>query len=137
MLASPDFTCPFILQTDASDCGVDAVLSQCDDGKLEHPVAYFSQKLLPQWKHYSTIKECLANKLFQGVPQLKTTYDSDRSLCLRMVELAERQQPLINMLEFQPYQFCNADMSPHFTLLVHLLLGCLSPSVYLVVLFTR
>ena len=59
-----DFTCSFILQTDASEHGVGAVLSQCDDDGQEHPIAYFSRKLLPQEEHYSTIeKECLAIKL--------------------------------------------------------------------------
>uniref|UniRef100_A0A1X7TA94 Reverse transcriptase RNase H-like domain-containing protein n=1 Tax=Amphimedon queenslandica TaxID=400682 RepID=A0A1X7TA94_AMPQE len=50
--------------TDASDRGVGAVLSQLDDSGQEHPVAYFSKKLLPREEKYSTIeKECLAIKL--------------------------------------------------------------------------
>ena len=54
----------FILQTDASNCGVGVVLSQVDSQGLEHPVAYFSRKLLDREKKYSTIeKECLAIKL--------------------------------------------------------------------------
>jgi len=62
--ASPDFTRSFISQTDASEHGVGAVLSQCDDDGQEHPIAYFSHKLLPREEHYSTIeKECLAIKL--------------------------------------------------------------------------
>uniref|UniRef100_A0A1X7SIY1 Reverse transcriptase RNase H-like domain-containing protein n=1 Tax=Amphimedon queenslandica TaxID=400682 RepID=A0A1X7SIY1_AMPQE len=64
VLNSPDFNRPFILQTDASDRGVGAVLSQLDDSGQEHPVAYFSKKLLPREEKYSTIeKECLAIKL--------------------------------------------------------------------------
>jgi phospholipid-translocating ATPase len=54
---------PFILQTDASDRGVAAVLSQIENNE-EHPVAYFSKKLLPREQRYSTVeKECLAIKL--------------------------------------------------------------------------
>ena len=61
---SPDFTKPFVLQTDASDVGIGAVLSQSDDKELDHPIAYYSRKLLPRERKYSTIeKECLAIKL--------------------------------------------------------------------------
>ncbi len=55
--------CPereFILQTDASDDGVGAVLMQeFPDGKF--PIAYASKKLLQREKNYSVIeRECLA-----------------------------------------------------------------------------
>jgi len=64
VLRSPDFTKEFRLQTDASEYGVGAVLSQEDDSGDEHPVAYFSRKLLPREQKYATIeKECLAIKL--------------------------------------------------------------------------
>ena len=54
----------FILQTDASNYGVGAVLSQADAEGLDHPIAFFSQKLLDREQKYSTIeKECLAIKL--------------------------------------------------------------------------
>ena len=64
ILRSPDFDSAFILQTDASDRGIGAVLSQRADDGEEHPVAYWSRKLLPREQRYSTIeKECLAIKL--------------------------------------------------------------------------
>jgi hypothetical protein len=64
VLKSPDFTKEFVLQTDASERGVGAVLSQKDSDGVEHPVAYFSRKLLPRESRYATIeKECLAIKL--------------------------------------------------------------------------
>ena len=70
VLVSPDFNRPFILQTDASDRGVGAVLSQYNDAGLDHLVAYFSHKLLPREERYSiTEKECLAIKL--GVKAFK------------------------------------------------------------------
>ena len=60
VLHSVDFSKPFILQVDASDVGVGAVLSQLDD----HLVAYCSRKLLPREQKCSVIeKECLAIKL--------------------------------------------------------------------------
>ena len=41
-----------------------AVLSQLDEEEADHPVAFFSRKLLPREERYSTIeKECLAIKL--------------------------------------------------------------------------
>ena len=64
VLSSPDFEKTFILQTDASNYGVGAVLSQTDADGLEHPIAYFSRKLLDREQKYSTIeKEYLAIKL--------------------------------------------------------------------------
>ena len=59
MLRNPDYTQTFQLQTDASDVGVGAVLSQ--GGINDQPIAYFSKKLLDREKNYSTVeKECLA-----------------------------------------------------------------------------
>ena len=64
VLSSPDFEKTFILQIDASNYGVGAVLSQTDGEGVDHPVAYFSRKLLDREQKYSTIeKECLAIKL--------------------------------------------------------------------------
>ena len=44
-LAPPDYSKPFLLQTDASYRGIGAVLSQEHDQE-EKPVAFFSRKLL-------------------------------------------------------------------------------------------
>ena len=64
VLQAPDLQKPFQLQTDASDRGVGAILSQLDTDGVDHPVAYFSRKLLPREEKYSTVeKECLAIKL--------------------------------------------------------------------------
>ena len=41
VLSSPDLEKSFILQTDASNYGVGAVLSQTDEEGLDHPVAYY------------------------------------------------------------------------------------------------
>ena len=63
MLRSLDVDKQFVVQTDASEYGVGAVLSQVDDSG-EHPVAYYSRKLLPRERTYATVeKECLAIKL--------------------------------------------------------------------------
>ena len=64
VLRSPDFTKEFVLQTDASDVGVGAVLSQLDEEGADHPVAYYSRKLLAREQKYAAIeKECLTIKL--------------------------------------------------------------------------
>uniref|UniRef100_J3NB79 Integrase catalytic domain-containing protein n=1 Tax=Oryza brachyantha TaxID=4533 RepID=J3NB79_ORYBR len=56
VLALPDFTKQFVLETDASNTGVGAILMQ--DG---HPIAYISKALGPRTSGLSTYeKECLA-----------------------------------------------------------------------------
>ena len=55
VFSSPDFEKIFILQTDASNYGVGAVLSQTDGEGVDHPVAYFGRKLLDREQKYSTI----------------------------------------------------------------------------------
>lgn len=56
MLHSPNFSKTFILPTDASEWGVEAVLSQTDEDGSDHPVPYFSRKLLPREERYSVMK---------------------------------------------------------------------------------
>ena len=52
MLAFPDLDRPFILDTDASDKGIGAVLSQRDDNGSERVVAYASKSLSRVEQHY-------------------------------------------------------------------------------------
>lgn len=62
VLYSPNLKILFLLQTDASDYAIGAVLSQTHpDG--EHPMVYLSRKLHPNERRHSTIeKEALAIK---------------------------------------------------------------------------
>ena len=63
VLSSPEFDKTFILQTDTSNYGIGAVLSQTDGEGLDYPVTYFSCKLLNREQKYSTVeKECIAIK---------------------------------------------------------------------------
>ncbi|KAL5010990.1 hypothetical protein ScPMuIL_013295, partial [Solemya velum] len=60
ILVYPEFSLPFIIDTDASDCGIGGVLSQIRDEK-EVVVAYFSKSLSKTERNYSvTRKELLA-----------------------------------------------------------------------------
>ncbi|VDI22119.1 Hypothetical predicted protein, partial [Mytilus galloprovincialis] len=57
---NPDKIEVFILQTDASDNGIGAILLQ-DEDNIRLPVSYASKKLKASERNYSTIeKECLA-----------------------------------------------------------------------------
>ena len=61
ILCTPNFNKQFMLQTDASNFGIGAVLSQINDVGEEHAVGYLSRKLLSREERYSVPeKECLA-----------------------------------------------------------------------------
>ena len=60
ILCLPNFEKEFILQTDASDTGIGAVLLQ-EYGGYKFPIYFASKKLLDRERRYSVIeKECLA-----------------------------------------------------------------------------
>lgn len=54
-LHGPDYTQPFILQTDASIHGLGAVLTQLIDGE-EHPIMYLSRQLNAAEKNYAAVE---------------------------------------------------------------------------------
>lgn len=60
VLANPDYSKPFIIQTDASDLGMGGVLVQ-GEGANERVIAYASSKFSAAQKNYMTTeRECLA-----------------------------------------------------------------------------
>ncbi|CAM4657089.1 unnamed protein product [Lepidochelys kempii] len=62
VLIAPDFNKEFILQTDASEVGLGAVLLQMVRDE-EYPILYLSRKLLPREQKYTMVeRECLAVK---------------------------------------------------------------------------
>ena len=60
-LVYPDLSKPFIVDTDASDVGIGAVLYQLTISNVEQPLAYYSRSLsTPERKYAVTCKEMLA-----------------------------------------------------------------------------
>lgn len=111
MSSYPDPTRKYILDTDASDVGVEAVLSQVQEGK-ELVIAYYSKTPAPPEKNYCVArKELLAvvkavkhfqPYLYGGQFKLKTDHTSFRWQVARWLEiLAEFQDTLENEAGFQ------------------------------------
>lgn len=111
VLAVADFTKPFVVQTDASDVGIGAVLSQVINNE-EHPVMYLSRKMLPRETRYAVVeKECLAIKW--AVEALKYyligrefTLVTDHSPLKWMKENREKNARVTRwFLALQPYKY--------------------------------
>ncbi len=112
VLRTPDFEKDFLVQTDASERGIGAVLSQLDENGADHPVAYFSRKLLPREEKYATVeKECLAVKL--GIQAFRVyllgkpfTVQTDHR-ALHWLDRMKEHNPRLTRwsLSLQPYQF--------------------------------
>ena len=101
-----------VVKESGVSCHVGAILSQIDDNNEEHPVGFFSRKLLPREQQYATVeKECLAIKL--GVEAFKV-YLLGRSFTIltdhRALEWLERLKGNNSRLtrwslSLQPYSF--------------------------------
>ena len=57
VLAAPDVSTQFVLEVDASERGIGAVLLQDDAYGISHPVSYFSKKLVKSQQNYSTVEK--------------------------------------------------------------------------------
>jgi hypothetical protein len=98
VLMAPDFSCPYILQTDASRVAISAILCQRGDDGKEHVISYASRKLLPRETRYSVIElETLA--VVFGVIKF------NRFLYANKIELQSDHRPLsylASLLEHSP-----------------------------------
>ena len=60
-MTGPEYRKTIVLQTDASEIGIGAVLSKVDEYEQDRPVVYYSRKLKKAEKNYATVeRECLA-----------------------------------------------------------------------------
>jgi hypothetical protein len=89
VLKQPDLDRPFLMECDASDYALGAVLSQEGDDGKQHPVAFYSRKLLPAEQNYEIHdKELLAIKaalqewrhVLLGTAEPITIYSDHKSL---------------------------------------------------------
>lgn len=111
ILANPNYDLPFIIQTDASDAGMGAVLVQ-GEGKEERVIAYWSQKLSSaQRKYQTTERECLAvilavEKFRPYIEGAKFTVITDHASLLWLRNLKDPTGRLGRWaLRLQPYDF--------------------------------
>jgi len=107
----PDFRKQFIIQTDASNEGIGAMLLQEEEG-VKHSIAFASKKLLPRERNHSIIeRECLA--IWWGIQKFQTYLYGQKFI------LETDHQPLVYLgkaqfqnthlmrwaLALQPYNF--------------------------------
>ncbi|MBS0349278.1 MAG: DDE-type integrase/transposase/recombinase [Proteobacteria bacterium] len=119
VLAYPDFSKPFIIETDASQHHVAGILSQIGPDEKEHPVAYWSDALTERQAHWSAYKRELfaligACKHWRNYLQIKQEFTArfDQRALKWIFEVRDREPMLAGWimqleeygirLEYQP-----------------------------------
>ena len=111
VLCMPDYDLEFILRTDASDCGLGAILMQ-EQGNGLQPIAYASKKLSETEQRYATVeKECFATvwgvKKFERFLYGKHFILETDHQPLRYLQRLKPNNPRLMRwsLQLQPYSF--------------------------------
>ncbi|KAF8783054.1 Retrovirus-related Pol polyprotein like [Argiope bruennichi] len=82
VLYSPNFSKQFIIQCDASNLGIEVVLTQVSDNDGEHPIMYLSKKFSSAEQKYSTTeRECVA--IIYVVQKLKCYLDGKQKFVIQ------------------------------------------------------
>ena len=102
VLAYPDFTRPFVLDTDVSDTVIEAVLSRINSKGHEHVIAYGSHLLTKHERQYCITRELLAVvrtvSFILDRPEVPSTYRSwlaDLASKLQGARRTTRQMALV------------------------------------------
>ena len=95
VLIVPDFSRPFVVQTDASNVGIGAVLTQKEADDKEHPVAFVGHKLKPREKNYSVVEKnvtshCLGPAVLLSLPLRPTLCGGNRPSTANMAATDEK-----------------------------------------------
>ena len=70
VLARPDFSKPFIIQTNASATAIGGVLTQVNDEGEKNPIVYFSRVLKPGKRNYTTMEREILG-LIDGIEKMR------------------------------------------------------------------
>lgn len=113
VLKTPDFTKKFLIQCDASDHSIGAVISQKDDDEnIDRPIAFVSRKLRGAELNYTTTeKECLAvvfaiEKFNQYIEGVKFDVITDHSALIWLLNQKELKGRLARwVMRIQQYDF--------------------------------
>ena len=77
----PKWSQPFIIDTDAGDIGIGAVLSQVDQEGTEHAIAYSSHVLSKAECNYCVTRYCHIPTTLPTVPSQPTIYHPYKPWC--------------------------------------------------------
>jgi hypothetical protein len=113
ILYNPDYTKELIVQTDASDLGLGAILTQRNEAGVELPIVYLSRKLTERERAFSaTERECLCiiwslQKLSCYLTGSAFTIETDHAALTWLNNIGDKNGRLLRWsLSLQPYAYC-------------------------------